>query len=256
MPRLEGKAAVITGGAGGIGKKTAETFLKEGAKVLLVDMNQEALDEVKSDLDQFGEVATVKANVTNEEEVRGYVNKAKEEFGSIDIFFNNAGIEGEVAPIAEQKLEDYQKVMAVNGEGVFLGLKHVLPVMSEQESGSIINTSSVAGLGGFPGLAPYVASKHAIVGLTKSAAVEIADKGVRVNSIHPSPVNTRMMRSIEKGQNPDDPSSSKEEQTKSIPLARYGEAEDIANLVLFLASDESKFITGSEYRVDGGLTAN
>lgn len=256
MPRLEGKAAVITGGAGGIGKKTAETFLKEGAKVLLVDMNQDVLDEVKSDLDQFGEVATVKANVTNEEEVKGYVNKAKEEFGSIDIFFNNAGIEGEVAPIAEQKLEDYQKVMAVNGEGVFLGLKHVLPVMSEQESGSIINTSSVAGLGGFPGLAPYVASKHAIVGLTKSAAVEIADKGVRVNSIHPSPVNTRMMRSIEKGQNPDDPSSSKEEQTKAIPLARYGEAEDIANLVLFLASDESKFITGSEYRVDGGLTAN
>jgi 3alpha(or 20beta)-hydroxysteroid dehydrogenase len=256
MPRLEGKTAVITGGAGGIGKKTAETFLKEGAKVLLVDMNQDALDEVKSDLDQFGEVATVKANVTNEEEVKGYVNKAKEQFGSIDIFFNNAGIEGEVAPIAEQKLEDYQKVMAVNGEGVFLGLKHVLPVMSEQESGSIINTSSVAGLGGFPGLAPYVASKHAIVGLTKSAAVEIADKGVRVNSIHPSPVNTRMMRSIEKGQNPDDPSSSKEEQTKAIPLARYGEAEDIANLVLFLASDESKFITGSEYRVDGGLTAN
>ncbi|AVR00886.1 oxidoreductase [Oceanobacillus iheyensis] len=256
MPRLEGKTAVITGGAGGIGKKTAETFLKEGAKVLLVDMNQDALDEVKSVLDQFGEVATVKANVTNEEEVKGYVNKAKEQFGSIDIFFNNAGIEGEVAPIAEQKLEDYQKVMAVNGEGVFLGLKHVLPVMSEQESGSIINTSSVAGLGGFPGLAPYVASKHAIVGLTKSAAVEIADKGVRVNSIHPSPVNTRMMRSIEKGQNPDDPSSSKEEQTKAIPLARYGEAEDIANLVLFLASDESKFITGSEYRVDGGLTAN
>lgn len=256
MPRLEGKAAVITGGAGGIGKKTAETFLKEGAKVLLVDMNQDALDEVKSDLDQFGEVATVKANVTNEEEVKGYVNKAKEQFGSIDTFFNNAGIEGEVAPIAEQKLEDYQKVMTVNGEGVFLGLKHVLPVMSEQESGSIINTSSVAGLGGFPGLAPYVASKHAIVGLTKSAAVEIADKGVRVNSIHPSPVNTRMMRSIEKGQNPDDPSSSKEEQTKAIPLARYGEAEDIANLVLFLASDESKFITGSEYRVDGGLTAN
>ncbi|MFD1173092.1 SDR family NAD(P)-dependent oxidoreductase [Oceanobacillus picturae] len=256
MPRLEGKTAVITGGAGGIGKKTAETFLKEGAKVLLVDMNQEALDEVKSDLDQFGEVATVKANVTNEEEVKGYVNKAKEQFGSIDIFFNNAGIEGEVAPIAEQKLEDYQKVMAVNGEGVFLGLKHVLPVMSEQESGSIINTSSVAGLGGFPGLAPYVASKHAIIGLTKSAAVEIADKGVRVNSIHPSPVNTRMMRSIEKGQNPDDPSSSKEEQTKAIPLARYGEAEDIANLVLFLASDESKFITGSEYRVDGGQHAS
>ncbi|WP_042221053.1 SDR family NAD(P)-dependent oxidoreductase [Oceanobacillus manasiensis] len=252
MPRLEGKTAVITGGAGGIGKKTAEFFLKEGAKVLLVDMNQDALDEVKSNLDQYGEVAVAKANVTDEDEVKGYVNKAKEEFGSIDIFFNNAGIEGTVAPIAEQKLEDYQKVMAVNGDGVFLGLKYVLPVMSEQESGSIINTSSVAGLGGFPGMAPYVASKHAIIGLSKSAAMEVADKGVRVNSIHPSPVNTRMMRSIEKGQNPDDPNSSKEEQTKAIPLARYGEAEDIANLVLFLASDESKFITGSEYRVDGG----
>ncbi|WP_404456476.1 SDR family NAD(P)-dependent oxidoreductase [Oceanobacillus kapialis] len=256
MPRLDGRTAVITGGAGGIGKKVAETFLREGAKVLLVDMNQEALNDVKDNLDQYGEVAVIEADVTDEENVKKYVNKAKEQFGSIDIFFNNAGIEGKVAPIAEQKLEDYQKVMAVNGEGVFLGLKHVLPVMSDQESGSIINTSSVAGLGGFPGLAPYVASKHAIIGLTKSAALEVADKGVRVNSIHPSPVNTRMMRSIEKGQNPNDPESSKEEQTSAIPLARYGEAEDIANLVLFLASDESKFITGSEYRVDGGLTAS
>lgn len=256
MSRLDGKSAVITGGAGGIGIKTAETFLKEGANVLLVDMNQDALDDAKSRLKEFGDVKTVKANVTNEEDVKAYVKEAKDQFGSVDIFFNNAGVEGEVGPIVDQKLEDFQKVMTVNAQGVFLGLKHVLPIMSEQESGSIINTSSVAGLGGFPDLSPYVASKHAIIGLSKSAAVEIADKGVRVNSIHPAPVNTRMMRSIEKGQNPNDPKSAKQEQTNAIPLNRYGEPADIANLVLFLASDESKFITGTEYRVDGGMTAS
>ncbi|WP_106494545.1 SDR family NAD(P)-dependent oxidoreductase [Lentibacillus sp. Marseille-P4043] len=256
MAKLDGKTAVITGGAGGIGQKTAELFLKEGANVLLVDMNQDALDKAKANLQGFGEVAVAKANVTDEADVKSYVKEATDKFGSIDIFFNNAGIEGEVAPMTEQKLEDFQKVMTVNAQGVFLGLKHVLPVMSEQKSGSVINTSSVAGLGGFPGLSPYVASKHAIVGLSKSAAVEVADKGVRVNSIHPAPVNTRMMRSIEKGQDPNDPENAKEEQTSSIPLARYGETEDIANLVLFLASDDSKFITGAQYRVDGGMGAN
>lgn len=255
MARLEGKHAIITGGAGGIGKKTAEFFLNEGASVLLVDMNEDALKEAKSNLDTFGKVHTVKADVTDESEVKNYVKHAVDHFGSIDIFFNNAGIEGSVGSMTEQTVEDFSKVLTVNTQGVFLGLKHVLPVMTKQESGSVINTSSVAGLVGFPGLSPYVASKHAIVGLTKTAALEVADSKVRVNSVHPAPVNTRMMRSIEKGANPDDPESEKETQTSAIPLARYGEPEDIANLVLFLASDDSKFITGAQYRVDGGMTA-
>lgn len=255
MGKLAGKAAIITGGAGGIGKMTAEYFLKEGAKVSIVDMNQDALDEVKNDLEQYGEIMTVKADVTNEAEVKNYVKETVDNFGGVDVFFNNAGIEGKVAPIVEQSVEDFNKVLTVNTQGMFLGLKHVMPVMSKQKSGSIINTSSVAGLSGGPGLSPYAASKHAVVGLTKSAALEVASDNVRVNSIHPSPVNTRMMRSIEKGTNPENDSEAKEGFKSGIPLGRYGETADISKLVLFLASDDSSFISGSQYRVDGGMGA-
>lgn len=166
------------------------------------------------------------------------------------MFFNNAGIEGKVAPITDQKIEDFDKVISVNVRGVFLGLKYVLKEMTKQGHGSVINTSSVAGLGGSPNVSPYIASKHAVVGLTKAAAIEVAHANVRVNSIHPSPVNTRMMRSLEEGLETDEASMA-----KAIPLGRYGESSDIANLVLFLASDESSFITGSQYRIDGGMAA-
>ncbi|SFM29299.1 SDR family NAD(P)-dependent oxidoreductase [Salibacterium qingdaonense] len=255
MGRLQNMKALITGGSGGIGKKTAEFFLKEGADVALVDMNEEALQQAKDELKEFGDVLTVTADVTNENEVVHYVQKTIDSFGRIDIFFNNAGIEGKVAPITEQSVEDFDKVMGVNVRGVFLGLKHVMPHMNEQDSGSIINMSSVAGLMGSPGVAPYVTSKHGVIGLTKTAALEGAPHNIRVNSVHPSPVNTRMMRSLEQGMNPEDAEAAKEEQTEAIPLARYGESQDIANLVLFLASDESKFISGSQYRVDGGMAA-
>ncbi|UVI27746.1 SDR family NAD(P)-dependent oxidoreductase [Paenibacillus spongiae] len=251
MGRLPDKVAVITGGAGGIGKVTAERFLKEGAKVVLVDLFQEPLDQTKDELKGYGEVVTVQADVSKEEDVQNYVKTAVENFGKIDIYFNNAGIEGKVAPLTEQKVEDFDKVISVNVRGVFLGLKHVLPVMIKQGGGSVINTSSVAGLDGSPGVSPYIASKHAVVGLTKTAALEAAKANVRVNSIHPSPVNTRMMRSLEAGMNVE-----QETLAKTIPLGRYGEAGDIANLVLFLASDESSFITGAQYRVDGGMGAS
>ncbi len=256
MARLDGKAAVITGGAGGIGKETAKLFLQEGAKVVLVDLFDEALEKAKNELSSFGEVLTVRADVTKEEDVKNYVKVAYEHFGKIDVFFNNAAIEGKVQPITEITVEDFEKVQKVNVLGVFLGLKHVLPIMMKQGHGSIINTSSVAGLGGTPGVAPYVASKHAVIGLTKVAALEAAKANVRVNSIHPSPVNTRMMRSLEKGFNPENAEEAKEAFTKSIPLGRYAEPSDIAKLVLFLASDESAFITGAEYRIDGGMRAS
>ncbi|SFE24100.1 NAD(P)-dependent dehydrogenase, short-chain alcohol dehydrogenase family [Lentibacillus persicus] len=255
MGRLEGKVAIVTGGAGGIGQKTSETFLKEGAKVVLVDMNEELLNTAKSNLQHLGEVIAIKADVTSEDDVKNYVNETVEKFGHINIFFNNAGIEGKVAPIVDQEIEVVDKVLKVNVHGVFLGLKHVLPVMSRQKSGSIINTSSDAGLSGDPGIAPYAASKHAVVGFTKTAALEVASNNVRVNSIHPTSVNTRMMRSIESGVNPEDDSKAKEDLTNEIPLGRYGETHEISNLVLFLASDESSFISGSQYRIDGGIGA-
>ncbi|MDK8641470.1 SDR family NAD(P)-dependent oxidoreductase [Niallia taxi] len=255
MKRLENKVAIITGGAGGIGKVSAKRFLEEGAKVVLVDLFQESLDQTKAELDKLGEVITIQADVSQEEDVKNYVEKTVERFGKIDVFFNNAGIEGKVAPITEQKVEDLDKVLAVNVRGVFLGLKHVLAVMKEQGYGSVINTSSVAGLSGSPNVTPYIASKHAVVGLTKATAVEVAPYKVRVNSIHPSPVNTRMMRSLEEGFAPGQAEAAKADMEKSIPLGRYGESEDISNLVLFLASDESSFITGVQYRVDGGMGA-
>ncbi|QHJ70608.1 SDR family NAD(P)-dependent oxidoreductase [Planococcus halotolerans] len=248
MGRLQDKVAVITGGAGGIGKVTAKRFLDEGASVVLVDLFEDALSEAKKELGD--NVLTVQADVSKEEDVKNYVAKTVEQFGKIDIFFNNAGIEGKVAPLTEQKIEDFDKVLSVNVRGVFLGLQNVLPVMIEQKSGSIINTSSVAGLGGSPNVSPYITSKHAVVGLTKAAAVENAAHNIRVNSIHPSPVNTRMMRSLETGLEVDEATLA-----QSIPLGRYGESDDIANLVLFLASDESTFITGVQYRIDGGMGA-
>ncbi|MFD1362346.1 SDR family NAD(P)-dependent oxidoreductase [Lentibacillus salinarum] len=255
MGKLEGKVAIVTGGAGAIGQKTGENFLKEGAKVVLVDMNRDSLDKAKSNLKHYGEVIAIKADVSNEDEVKNYINETIEKFGRIDIFFNNAGIEGKVAPIVDQEIDDFDKVFKVNVHGVFLGLKHVLPVMSKQRSGSIINTSSDAGLSGDPGIGPYAASKHAVVGLTKTAALEVAHDNVRVNSIHPTSVNTRMMRSIESGVNPEDDSKAKEALMNEIPLGRYGETHDISNLVLFLATDDSSFISGSQYRIDGGIGA-
>ncbi|SEM22968.1 NAD(P)-dependent dehydrogenase, short-chain alcohol dehydrogenase family [Mesobacillus persicus] len=250
MGRLSGKVAIITGGAGGIGKVTAERFLKEGAKVVLVDLFTESLQEVKKELASLGEVFTVQADVSKDADVQNYVNQTVEKFGKIDVFFNNAGIVGKMGRLVDLSVEDFDQVMNVNARGVFLGLKYVLPVMIEQGSGSVINTSSVSGLDGSHRLSPYIASKHAVVGLTKAAAVEVAKTNVRVNSVHPSPVDTSMARDLENGLNVD-----KEKLAKTIPLRRYGESEDVANLVLFLASDESAFITGVQYRVDGGMGA-
>lgn len=255
MLRLKNKTAIITGGANGIGKHTAALFLKEGANVVMVDLKEDELNDAAEALEQFGPIIGVQADVSKENDVKKYVEKALKNFGQIDIFFNNAGIEGKIAPITEQDVDDFDNVQAVNVRGVFLGLKHVLPVMMNQKNGSIINSSSVAGFIGSPGAAPYTASKHALIGLTKTAALEAAPFHVRVNSVHPSPVNTRMMRSIEDGMSPGRGEEVKNALSKKIPLGHYAEPEEIARLVLFLASDDSSFISGSQYRIDGGMAA-
>lgn len=252
VKKFENKVVLITGGSGEIGKATAELFLQEGAKVAIVGTNDDKLARAKEEL---GNVLTIKADVTNEEDVKDYVNKTVEEYGKIDIFFNNAGTEGKMAAITEQNIDDVRRVMDINVMGVFMGLKHVIPIMQKQGSGSIINTSSDAGLAGSPGLAPYVASKHAVVGLTKTAALEVASDNIRVNSIHPTNVEGRMMESIEAGLNPDDPKAIKDEWTSAIPMGRYAKLEEVARLVLFLASDDASFITGGQYVIDGGILA-
>jgi NAD(P)-dependent dehydrogenase (short-subunit alcohol dehydrogenase family) len=252
MKLLENKVAIITGGAGSIGKTTAKLFLAEGAKVLLVDINEDALKVI---VDEFGNerVAYCVADVSKAVDVEGYVNKAVELFGNIDVFFNNAGIEGVVKPIVDYPEEMFDKVVSVNIKGVWLGNKYVLPKMNK--GGSIIMTSSVAGLLGFAGLGAYVTSKHAVVGIMRTTALEAAPLNIRVNSVHPAPVNNRMMRSIEEGASAGHGEEVKQQFETSIPLKRYAEPIEIANLVLFLASDKSQYITGTTQVIDGGMCA-
>ncbi|TDL81261.1 SDR family oxidoreductase [Palleronia sediminis] len=255
MTRLQDKIALITGGAAGIGLETARLFLAEGARVALVDLREDDLDAAAERLGGGDDVLCVAADVSSPEDTAAYVAATLDRFDRIDVFFNNAGIEGRVAPLVDQTIEDFDRVMAVNVRGAFLGLKHVLPSMIERRSGSVINMSSIAGLQGSANVAPYITSKHAIVGLTRAAAIEAAPANVRVNSVHPSPVNTRMMRSLEEGFAPGGGADMQKQLQATIPMARYGESIDIANLVLFLASDEAAFITGGQYPVDGGLAA-
>jgi NAD(P)-dependent dehydrogenase (short-subunit alcohol dehydrogenase family) len=252
MERLKNKTAIITGGAGGIGKAAAKLFANEGANVMLVDLNEEDLQKAVEEIGTPN-IKYVVADVSKNDEVVNFVKKTKESFGEIDVFFNNAGIEGKVKPITEYPLEVFQKVMDVNVKGVWLGLKHVIPAM--RNNGSIIITSSVAGMQGTANVSPYVASKHAIVGIMRCAALECAPRNIRVNTINPSPVDNRMMRSLEEGFDPKNKEEAKKQFEKMIPLGRYAKSEEIARVALFLASAESNFVTGAVLPVDGGMTA-
>jgi NAD(P)-dependent dehydrogenase (short-subunit alcohol dehydrogenase family) len=204
---------------------------------------------------QGGEALFVAADVTRSADVQDYVKLALDKYGAIDCFHNNAGIEGSVAPTHRYDEDMFDRVMAVNVKGVFLGLRHVLPVMLLQGRGSVVNTASVAGLVASPGMPAYVASKHAVIGLTKTAAGEVARSGVRVNCVCPGPIDTRMIHSLESMLNPDDPASVGNRYQSNIPLGRYGTAEEVANVVIFLSSDLATNITGAHYVVDGGRTA-
>jgi NAD(P)-dependent dehydrogenase (short-subunit alcohol dehydrogenase family) len=253
MKRLESKTVVITGGAGGIGKATAQKMIKEGAKVLITDLDKEGLKKVSEEINS-PDLFYIAADVTDENQVKTYAQKAKELFGHIDVFFNNAGIEGEVKPLDEYPLDVYHKIIEVNINGVYYGLRHIFPLMKEK-GGSVIITSSVAGMGGTANVLPYVTSKHAIIGMMRSAALEGAPYKIRVNTINPSPVDNRMMRSLEEGFAPGEAKAAKENFEKSIPLGRYATNDEIAALAIFLASDESSFITGTVNPIDGGMTA-
>lgn len=255
--RFEGKTVVITGAAGGIGRQACKRFAAEGANVVLVDLPGSALMEAESDVIEAGASAlVVPADVTKSEEVQNYATLAKQRYGRIDAFFNNAGIEGFVGPTTEYPEDVFDRVIAVNVKGVFLGMKYVVPVMREGgRGGSIVNTASVAGLSGTPTLFAYGASKHAVIGMSKSGALEFGRDNIRVNAICPSPIETRMMRSLERGSNPDNPEAAHRAIAANIPMGRYGEPEEVAALVAFLCSDDAKFISGGVYTIDGGSRA-
>jgi NAD(P)-dependent dehydrogenase (short-subunit alcohol dehydrogenase family) len=253
MERLKGKVAVITGGAGGIGVAAAKLFAEEGADVLLADLNESALaDAVKSI--GSNRVSYFVGDVTRAGDNDAMIACAEERYGGLDILLANAGIEGELAPIVDYDEASFDKVLAVNVKGVFLSLKSSIPALARRGGGSIVITSSVAGVGGGPGMSAYVTSKHAVIGLMRSAARECAAQNIRVNTVNPSPVETRMMRSIE-DMMPGESEQAKGAMQARIPLQRYGEPEEIAKVMLFLASDDSSWVTGSVYMADGGQTA-
>jgi NAD(P)-dependent dehydrogenase (short-subunit alcohol dehydrogenase family) len=250
------KVAVVTGAGNGIGRQAALAFAGRGAKVLVVDKDAAAAERAASTIQQQGGQARPQpADVTKAADVRGYVQAALDAYGRIDCFFNNAGIEGKVAQIVDYDEAVFDQVMGVNVKGVFLGLRHVLPVMIKQKSGAIVNTASVAGLVATPGMSAYVASKHAVIGLTKAAAGEVARAGVRVNAVCPGPIDTRMIHSIESQIDPANPKSVEARYQSALPLGRYGTPEEVTNVVLFLCSNLAGNINGAQYVIDGGRTA-
>ncbi|MEA0553855.1 glucose 1-dehydrogenase [Lysinibacillus irui] len=249
--RLENQVAIITGGGTGIGKETALLFAKEGAKVVITDINEQSGNDTIRDIQAIGgEALFVRHDVSNEDDWKKVADETIKTFNKVDILFNNAGIYI-IKPLAEIELSDWNRLMSINVTGVFLGMKHIMPLMAKQNKGSVINASSIAGLTGASGHVLYGASKGAVRIMTKDAAMEYAPYGVRVNSIHPGYIDTGMAdyASASIG-------SSKDELGKNLfPLGRLGSVKEVAQTVLFLASDESSFSTGAEFVIDGGATA-
>jgi NAD(P)-dependent dehydrogenase (short-subunit alcohol dehydrogenase family) len=254
MARLEGKTAIITGATGGIGEATAKLFLGEGANVMLVGRSAEKLAATQNRLAAGTRLAHSVADATDEEATRAAVAATVKAFGGVDILFANAGNEGLVKPIEAIELADFEQILRTNVIGVWLSMKYCVEPMKRRGSGSIVATSSIAGLIGAAGLAPYIASKHAVCGLVKSAALELGPSGIRVNAVAPGPIDNRMIQSLESQFSPEDPGRVNESLKAQIALKRYGTNEEVARLVLFLASDESPYCTGGIFPIDGGYT--
>lgn len=253
MEELSGKSVLITGGGGGIGLAAARSFAKRGAKVALVDISAETGEAAVADLRASGhEAVFFRADVSRSEDVQAYVRDTVEAFGGIDVFINNAGWEGRVTPLVDYDEETFDRVIAINLKGVFLGLKHVLAQMYRQGSGSVINVSSLAGHVGSPGIIAYTASKHAVLGMTKTAALEAAKHGVRVNAVSPGAVDTQMLSNLADAQVGTDHQTAMQNYANAAANGRMATPQDIANVMLFLASDLSSHIAGQSFRVDGG----
>ena len=248
--RLNGKVAIVTGAASGIGRATAELFAAEGAKVVAADLNER---DGTALADQLGSnVVFRRADVAVSTDVRGLVELAEQRFGGLDVLFNNAGI-AVFKTIEETSEEEWDRVVAVNLRSIYLGIKHAIPAMRRRGGGSIINTASVHGFQTAPGLGAYGATKHGVIGITKSAALELARENIRVNAVCPGAVDTPIMRANLRAVGDEDEELRKI--SESEPIGRVGQPIEIAKAVLWLATDDSSFATGAPFVIDGGLIA-
>lgn len=254
MGRLQGKAAIITGATGGIGEATAKVFLQEGASVMLVGRSEGKLKETVARLGAKQGLSQFVAEASDEAAMAAAVEATVKAFGGVDVLYANAGTEGLLKPIETYSRRDFEQVLNTNVIGVWLAIKHCVEPMKKRGKGSIIATASVAGLIGFANSAPYIASKHAVCGLVKAAAMELSGLGIRVNAVAPGAIDNRMMHSVMSQLAPGNAAMVGEAIKGQIPMKRYGTNEEIANLVAFLASDDASYSTGAIYLADGGLT--
>ena len=253
--RLDGKVAIVTGATGGIGEATAKLFLELGAKVMLVARSPDKLAATSARLAGLGDFDGEIADSTDEAATAAAVAKTVERFGGLDILIANAGTEGVLKPIDQLTVEDFNDTLQTNVIGVWLAMKHCVAPMKTRGGGSIVALSSIAGQIGFPAMAPYIASKHAVYGLVKTAALELGPSNIRVNAVGPGPIDNRMIDSLQNQLSPDDPAAMRAAVEASIPMKRYGTSEEVAHLLAFLASDASSYCNGSIHMIDGGFTA-
>jgi len=251
MKEFEGKVALVTGGGSGIGRATALAFARDSARVVIGNRNVQRGEETVSMIRAAGGTASFRrTDILVAADIEALVKHAVSEYGGLDLAFNNAGFEGEPRPLAEQTEANYDAVMDINVKGVWLSMKYEIPRMLDQGGGAIVNCSSVAGVIGFPGIGIYSASKHAVIGLTKAAALEYSAQGIRVNAVNPAVIDTEMVDRLADGMN-----MKKDDLTTFHPIGRLGRVEEVAEAVLWLCSEKASFVTGHSLMVDGGFTA-
>jgi len=252
MKEFDGKVALVTGGGSGIGRATALAFAREGAQVVVGDRNTRRGEETVSLIrNASGTASFRRTDVLVAADIEALVEHAISEYGGLDLAFNNAGIEGDVRPLVEQTEANYDTLMDINVKGVWLSMKYEIPRMLERGGGAIVNCSSVAGLIGFPGLGIYIASKHAVIGLTKTAALEYSAQGIRVNAVNPALIDTEMVDRLAAGLN-----MKKDDLSTLHPIGRIGQVDEVADAVLWLCSGRASFVTGHSLVVDGGFTVH